>query len=215
MFFLLDFLVLIPRVADPGEADKIVGLIQSLTGMVDGPPGLPSSGPIVAPKDIAVISPFREQIWRLRLRLRAKGLAAVSCGHVEVYQGAEHRVTILSTVRSRQRFVKADVEKGIGLLFDRKRLCVATTRAKEALIVVGNASVLGKDPFWRPYISHALRNGFYRGPECGVDPFTGSNISVLEAKASRNEIDHDFEDTLLTGRVIAAALSDEEDDAHM
>ena len=37
MFFLLDFLVLIPRVADPGEADKIVGLIQSLTGMVDGP----------------------------------------------------------------------------------------------------------------------------------------------------------------------------------
>ncbi len=195
---------------NPGEADKIIALIQSLTGNVEGPPGLPSSGPIVDPKEIAVISPFREQIWRLRLRLRAKGLAAVSCGHVEVYQGAEHRITILSTVRQRQRFVKNDVERGVGLLFDRKRLCVATTRAKEGLIVVGNASMLSKDPYWREYIAHALRNNFYRGPACDVDPWSGSNISSLEWSTS--DARGEAQGTLLAGRVVAAALLDEDEE---
>ncbi|KDN41776.1 P-loop containing nucleoside triphosphate hydrolase protein [Tilletiaria anomala UBC 951] len=194
---------------NPGEADKIVALIQSLTGKVEGPPGLPTSGATVLPQEIAVITPYREQVWRLRLRLRAKGLSQVNVGHVEVFQGAEHRVTIVSTVRSRQRFVKSDVERGVGLMFDRKRLCVATTRAKEALIVVGNARLLSKDPYWREYVSFALRNGFYRGPECDVDPYSGSNISSLEAKAS--SLNGDAHSNMIAGRVVAAALFDDEE----
>lgn len=43
----------------------------------------------VRAKEISVISPFREQVWRIRLRLRKLGLGDVDVGNVEALQGAE------------------------------------------------------------------------------------------------------------------------------
>lgn len=45
-------------------------------------------GPLHA-KEISIISPFREQVWRIRLALRAVGLYEVDVGNVEALQGAE------------------------------------------------------------------------------------------------------------------------------
>jgi hypothetical protein len=45
-------------------------------------------GPL-EPKEISVISPFREQVWKLRLALRKLGLGGVDVGNVEALQGAE------------------------------------------------------------------------------------------------------------------------------
>lgn len=55
----------------------------------------------VAPKEISVISPFREQVWRIRLALRAVGLGEVDVGNVEALQGAEKYVLLSLSARRR------------------------------------------------------------------------------------------------------------------
>lgn len=36
---------------------------------------------------------------------------------------------------------------------------VAITRAKELLVVVGNAELLLRDPYWKSFLQFTLRNG--------------------------------------------------------
>lgn len=43
----------------------------------------------VKPSDISVISPFRQQVWLIRLKLRGMRLGDVDVGNVEALQGAE------------------------------------------------------------------------------------------------------------------------------
>ena len=66
---------------------------------------------------------FFRQVWRIRIALRAAhaSLAGVSVGNVEVVQGAEHSVTIISTVRARAQFLEADAKRSMGLIHERKR----------------------------------------------------------------------------------------------
>lgn len=72
--------------------------------------------------EVSVISPFREQVWRIRLALRAVGLHDVDVGNVEALQGAENRVVIISAVRSTQlRWLPADRAQSRGLIFEPKR----------------------------------------------------------------------------------------------
>lgn len=41
------------------------------------------------------------------------------------------------------------------------RMNVAITRAKELLIVVGNANLLARDPYWKAFLQFTLRNHLY------------------------------------------------------
>jgi hypothetical protein len=41
--------------------------------------------------------------------------------YLQDYQGRESRVVIISCVRSSRRFLKDDLGKGVGLMFERKR----------------------------------------------------------------------------------------------
>ena len=141
-----------------GEIDQIVDTI--LTLQVDRPD--------IQAKEIAVITPWREQVWRIRARLRSHGLHGVDVGHVESYQGAEFRVTILSCVRSRRRFIAGDRHAGTGLYDQPKRFNVAITRAKELLVVIGNADVLRGDAHWRGFLQVMLRHGLYSGPQLNM-----------------------------------------------
>ncbi|PWN22472.1 hypothetical protein BCV69DRAFT_235814, partial [Microstroma glucosiphilum] len=132
-----------------GEVQKIVEMCRSLvepvgcsTPSTNNPRNSNNGQCIVKPSEIAVISPFREQVWRLRVALRAAGLGDVAVGPVEAYQGQEAPIVILSPVRSRSRFLASDREAGQGLVCEAKRLNVALTRARELLIVVGNAELL-------------------------------------------------------------------------
>lgn len=52
------------------------------------------------------------------------------------------RVVIISTVRSRSRFLPLDQARSKGLVHEPRRFNVAMTRAKELLIVVGNPEIL-------------------------------------------------------------------------
>ncbi|KAJ7222278.1 AAA domain-containing protein [Mycena pura] len=139
-----------------------------------------SSSPPLQASDIGVMSAFREQVWKIRERLRKEKLSAVDVGTVEDYQGREMRVCIISCVRSSTRFLKDDLSRGLGLVYERKRMNVAITRAKELLVVIGNASILQQDPFWRSFLQFALRNKLYAGPPLELE-LDGNYISRLES----------------------------------
>lgn len=103
---------------------------------------------------------FREQIKRLRRALRSPNynLRDVNVGAVEIYQGSEHKFVIICTTRSRERFLEGDLERGLGVVFENRRVCVAMTRAKQGLVVIGNPWILGKDPIWRAWMGFAWRH---------------------------------------------------------
>ena len=65
---------------------------------------------------------------------------------VDSAQGSEADVVILSCVRSKLK---------IGFLQNAPRMCVATSRARERLLVLGNAATVCLDPKWRRLFKHS------------------------------------------------------------
>ncbi|KAJ8099688.1 P-loop containing nucleoside triphosphate hydrolase protein [Lipomyces tetrasporus] len=116
---------------------------------------------LVRPFEIAVAAPFREQIRRIRHKLRQQHLRDVNVGPVESYQGAEHRAVIVCTTRTRDRFIESDYRKGMGMIHEAKRFNVAITRAKELLVIIGNSDILQRDGNWRALLSFCYRNTLF------------------------------------------------------
>ncbi|MCJ1393017.1 hypothetical protein MMC18_005889 [Xylographa bjoerkii] len=123
----------------------------------------------VPQRDICIMSPFRAQVQRLRHTLRAApyALRDVSVGPTEAFQGLESRVVILCTTRARARFLAEDRAQRAGLLGEPKRLNVALTRAKEALVVVGSPALLCRDAAWCAFVKFCARHGLWEGEEGG------------------------------------------------
>lgn len=113
----------------------------------------------LAQGEIAVMSPFREQVKRLRKAFRMASLKHVNVGPVEAYQGSEYRFVIICTTRARERFLGKDRDKGVGLVFEHRRVNVALTRAKEGLVVIGNPWILERDSIWMEWMNFAWRHG--------------------------------------------------------
>jgi senataxin len=61
---------------------------------------------------------------------------------VDAAQGSEADVVVISCVRCNTR-------KDIGFVRDPNRACVALSRAKERMLIVGSARTMSKDPLWR------------------------------------------------------------------
>ncbi|XP_040405316.1 RNA helicase Mov10l1 isoform X4 [Cygnus olor] len=116
----------------------------------------------VSVTDIGVITPYRKQVEKIRFLLRSIDLSDVKVGTVEEFQGQEHMVTILSTVRSHEGVFMED-KYYLGFLSNPKRFNVAITRAKALLIVVGNPHVLVKDPCFCALLEYSLMNKAYVG----------------------------------------------------
>lgn len=129
------------------------------------------------PDEIIVMSPFRAQVNYLRQIFRVKGLYDVRIGPLEAFQGLESRVVVLCTTRTRLgqaphplvKYVDEDKARNLGVIDEPKRFNVAMTRAKEALIVIGNAEVLSctRDKCWMSFLRFCLRNGLCCGGKMG------------------------------------------------
>ncbi|KAJ8676511.1 hypothetical protein QAD02_012298 [Eretmocerus hayati] len=117
----------------------------------------------ISQKDIGIITPFSEQRRKLHQNLEDNGFGDVEVGTVELFQGREKDIIILSTVRSRTFF--HDNRLHIGFLSNPKRFNVALTRAKALLIVVGNPTVLQTDKYWWYFLKFCLDNKACRGME--------------------------------------------------
>ncbi|KAH9864090.1 hypothetical protein J1614_010023 [Plenodomus biglobosus] len=119
----------------------------------------------VKQNDICIISPFAAQVKLLRSLIRSSaygrgsGLWDVNIGPLEAFQGLEKRVVILCTTRTRERFLDMDSKRGVGVVFQPRRMNVALTRAKEGLVVIGHPRILAQDEHWRVWMAFCWRNG--------------------------------------------------------
>ena len=81
---------------------------------------------------ITVITPYTGQMYNLREKFESLEMTKVRITPIDSYQGEENDIILLSLVRSeRPGFVK-----------DKNRICVAMSRAKHGLYVIGNFSGL-------------------------------------------------------------------------
>ena len=106
----------------------------------------------LAPKDVAVITPYEAQARVLRgmlVELRRDGLEV---GTVDGFQGREKEAVVVDLVRSNDR-------GEVGFLADVRRMNVAITRARRFLLVVGDGATLASHPFYASFLEHAEHDG--------------------------------------------------------
>jgi len=125
---------------NPGEA-KLVGDIAER---------LLSQG--IRPEDIAIISPYEDQVALIRTMLRVEGLEIKT---VDGFQGREKEVVIVS-------FVRSNKSGNIGFLHDLRRLNVSITRAKRKLVLIGDSNTLESEGCYKRLIELAKGKGAYK-----------------------------------------------------
>lgn len=99
----------------------------------------------VDPTDIAVIAPYDDQVDRMEQLLDVAGLEIDT---VDGFQGREKAVVIVSLVRSNDW-------NEIGFLEEERRFNVAATRARQKLIVVGDASTVTAGEIYDAFVDYA------------------------------------------------------------
>ncbi|PIN22560.1 RNA helicase [Handroanthus impetiginosus] len=113
--------------------------------------------------NIGVITPYRQQVCKIRGALESIDWPNIKVGSVEQFQGQERQVIIISTVRSTVKHNEFDRVHYLGFLSNPRRFNVAITRAKSLLVVIGNPHILCKDPNWSNLLWYCVDNGSYKG----------------------------------------------------
>ncbi|KAK6929934.1 DNA2/NAM7 helicase, helicase domain, partial [Dillenia turbinata] len=134
------------------EASKIVEIIKKLTARGD-----------LKVDDIGVITPYRQQVLKIRKALENFNMEDLKVGSVEQFQGQEKEVIIISTVRSTVKHNEFDRVHCLGFLSNPKRFNVAITRAKSLLVLVGNPHIICKDPYWDQLLRYCSEHNSYQG----------------------------------------------------
>ena len=106
---------------------------------------------------ITLLTMYRGQLFEIRQNMRKEEFDGVRVAAVDDFQGEENDIIILSLVRSND-------SGSIGFLKVENRVCVALSRAKEGLFVIGNLSMLrSKDATKWPAILSQLDSEGYIG----------------------------------------------------
>ena len=139
------------------EAERVVSLIKDVLGDTNR-----------EVSSIGVVTPYNGQVQLIKSMIAKDGnlrkMVAANPVSIEVksvdgYQGRERDVIIFSAVRSNR-------QARIGFLHDWRRLNVALTRAKNAIVVVGDLDTLAEaDKHWDALIRWAS------GVRCILDDF--------------------------------------------
>jgi predicted DNA helicase len=109
---------------------------------------------------IAVISPYREQIYVLReLMQHSPALlpysANITINTIDSFQGQERDIVYISMTRSNDAGT-------IGFLSDIRRMNVAMTRARKKLVVIGDSATLSRLAFYADFIAYAEQLNAYQ-----------------------------------------------------
>ncbi len=128
-----------------GEADLLIKLLEqeSFEGL-----------------SVGIILPYRAQVEQINLRLKHSELLAPAMQYIDVnsvdaFQGQERDLIFISLVRS-------NPNGEIGFLKEYRRTNVAMTRARHRLVIVGDSSTIGTDPFFGKMIDYIQQNGSYQ-----------------------------------------------------
>ncbi|CAA6662775.1 unnamed protein product [Spirodela intermedia] len=153
---------------------KVVEIVRKVRAAVD-----------LMESDIGVITPYRQQVIKLRKAFESLDVPDVKIGSVEEFQGQEREVMILSTVRSTVKYNEFDRVHNLGFLTNPRRFNVAITRARSLLVIVGNPHVITKDLCWDQLLRYCADNGSYQGcplpePEMPNLPPQDSQSKVAE-----------------------------------
>ncbi|KAF9556779.1 RNA-directed RNA polymerase [Agrocybe pediades] len=87
---------------------------------------------------VTVLSPYTKQIQALKQKLPS----SIPCSTVDSFQGRESDIIIFSAVR-------CNAEGDVGFLEDPRRLNVMWTRARMALIIVGDRRTMSTNSLWK------------------------------------------------------------------
>lgn len=101
--------------------------------------------------ELAVISPYWDQVDRLRDRLGHEGIEIKT---VDGFQGREKEAVLLSLVRS-------NPEGEVGFLRDVRRFNVALTRARRKVVVVGDSSTVANVGALDDFVEYVKGRGRY------------------------------------------------------
>ncbi|MBN9296571.1 MAG: AAA family ATPase [Filimonas sp.] len=109
---------------------------------------------------IAVISPYKEQVYQLKELFDSSSQLQPYKNHISVntidsFQGQERDVVYISMVRS-----NSDGE--IGFLSDTRRMNVAMTRARKRLVIIGDSGTLSQAKFYADFIGYAEKEEAYQ-----------------------------------------------------
>ncbi|KRG05413.1 uncharacterized protein LOC6580910 isoform X2 [Drosophila mojavensis] len=102
------------------------------------------NGDKLAQTDIGIISPYKNQYQRIQEQLNMRNWHQIDCGSVELFQGKEKQIIIVS-------FVRSFTEK-LGFLNNSRRLNVLLSRPMSLLILIGNPRTLSKNQEFRHII---------------------------------------------------------------
>uniref|UniRef100_A0A2P2IQ12 RNA helicase n=1 Tax=Rhizophora mucronata TaxID=61149 RepID=A0A2P2IQ12_RHIMU len=134
------------------EASKVIEIVQKLV----------TKGNLTE-LDIGVITPYRQQVCKIKKVLEDLDMADIKVGSVEQFQGQERKVIIVSTVRSTVRHNEFDRAHCLGFLTNPRRFNVALTRAILLLIIVSNPHIVSKDVHWNKLLWHCVDHDSYQG----------------------------------------------------
>ncbi|CAK7327087.1 unnamed protein product [Dovyalis caffra] len=134
------------------EASKVVEIIKKLTTRGN-----------LSDTDIGVITPYRQQVLKLKKALEDLDMPDIKVGSVEQFQGQERKVIIVSTVRSTIKHNEFDRVHCLGFLSNPRRFNVAITRAISLLIITGNPHIISKDQYWNKLLWHCVDHDSYQG----------------------------------------------------
>ncbi|MEZ4777536.1 MAG: AAA domain-containing protein [Bacteroidia bacterium] len=108
---------------------------------------------------LGIISPYKEQVRIISNQIQNSPMLSnfqpyISVNTIDGFQGQERDVIYISLVRSNEK-------NEIGFLKDIRRMNVALTRARKKLVVVGDSSTLGNDPFYHDFLDYIEEIGAY------------------------------------------------------
>ncbi|XP_078437162.1 P-loop containing nucleoside triphosphate hydrolases superfamily protein [Wolffia australiana] len=159
------------------EISKVVEIIQKLRSNADL---------ARLSDDIGIITPYLQQVLKLKKALLTLDMEEVKVGSVEHFQGQEKEVIILSTVRSTVKHNEFDRVHSLGFLTNPRRFNVAITRAKSLLIIIGNPHVIAKDQHWDKLLRYCAGNGSYLG--CPLpDPEIPHHLPIQDSEVKVSE----------------------------
>lgn len=88
-------------------------------------------------------------------------------GTVEMFQGQEKMIVIISMVRSKSATGRdKDMKFKLGFLAAKERTNVALSRAKALIIIIGDPSTMLLNKHWKYVLLQAIKNNNYIG--CSV-----------------------------------------------
>eukprot|EP00397_Hematodinium_sp_SG-2012_P022023 GEMP01022787.1.p1 GENE.GEMP01022787.1~~GEMP01022787.1.p1 ORF type:complete len:834 (+),score=138.32 GEMP01022787.1:39-2504(+) len=156
------------------EAEKVIWVLLQL-----------QVGTALPVEQAGVVTPYIGQVNFIRKMLRERPNCApfktIEVSSVDGFQGREKDAIIFSAVR-------ANKLGKVGFLDDWRRLNVMLTRAKRAMIVIGNRPTLSYDALWKHWLTWAQARGTVLGesargkwtPKYLVDGTYGMVVTDLE-----------------------------------